>query len=688
MTAPSSQPSSSSRPVAHARDQGARSRRGSRRARAARPSPRGRCRAAPVRMMSGGPADEGRPGEPRDRGRPRAAAAGGSGTKWSSGSSSGSASGPTARTRCDGSGATTARGRSSTGSGTSSSGVGSSGGASSSTDQRGTGSSTALVEAGHDVGEERVDVGRVERRSRRRSASAAAASASASTRRAASAWKSARRAGSARPTTLRASRTWSSSTCTRSVGRGRRAAPRGRARRSPTTGSATRGRPRRRAAGRARGRRPAGRRRPARRSGLARGSPLSRPVGRSWAPVSRAGRRGRDPCTNSTTSRRRSARRRCRAWPRGSCPRATTSVTSVRARFARIQAALLGSTTWSSRECSRSTGAVIRRCRRGSAPRPAAASRRTAAASSRSRPRPGPGLLDVVADAGERLDHVPHQGQQVAVLALGVHRRVDQHEAGDLVGPRFSASRSVSDPPIDRPITKTWSHRSRSEVNARSTSAYQSSQRVTDMSCQRGAVAGQARQLDGEPGVDQVLGPGPHRLRRPGEAVDDQHAGAGSRRARRVRRREAVARVAPVGSGAVRDGLGRRSAGRAGRSSRVTLPPRYVARRAGAPYCRHRGPDRSDAGRTGRGSDREARRRRRRCSTGCASTSSSDPGSVCCSVPRSRASRTCPADGAAILAGNHLSFSDSIFLPLVCKRKIDVPRQVATTSTPRASRAG
>ena len=29
-----------------------------------------------------------------------------------------------------------------------------------------------------------------------------------------------------------------------------------------------------------------------------------------------------------------------------------------------------------------------------------------------------------------------------------------------------------------------------------------------------------------------------------------------------------------------------------------------------------------------------------------------------------------PEDGAAILAGNHLSFSDSIFLPLVCRRKI------------------
>ena len=29
-----------------------------------------------------------------------------------------------------------------------------------------------------------------------------------------------------------------------------------------------------------------------------------------------------------------------------------------------------------------------------------------------------------------------------------------------------------------------------------------------------------------------------------------------------------------------------------------------------------------------------------------------------------------PAEGGAILAGNHLSFSDSIFLPLVCKRKI------------------
>ena len=29
-----------------------------------------------------------------------------------------------------------------------------------------------------------------------------------------------------------------------------------------------------------------------------------------------------------------------------------------------------------------------------------------------------------------------------------------------------------------------------------------------------------------------------------------------------------------------------------------------------------------------------------------------------------------PTDGPAILAGNHLSFSDSIFLPLVCRRKI------------------
>ena len=29
-----------------------------------------------------------------------------------------------------------------------------------------------------------------------------------------------------------------------------------------------------------------------------------------------------------------------------------------------------------------------------------------------------------------------------------------------------------------------------------------------------------------------------------------------------------------------------------------------------------------------------------------------------------------PADGAAILASNHLSFSDSVFLPVVCKRRI------------------
>ena len=38
--------------------------------------------------------------------------------------------------------------------------------------------------------------------------------------------------------------------------------------------------------------------------------------------------------------------------------------------------------------------------------------------------------------------------------------------------------------------------------------------------------------------------------------------------------------------------------------------------------------------------------------------------------PQWRVWRTSPDDGPAILASNRLSFSDSIFLPLVCKRHI------------------
>jgi hypothetical protein len=50
---------------------------------------------------------------------------------------------------------------------------------------------------------------------------------------------------------------------------------------------------------------------------------------------------------------------------------------------------------------------------------------------------------------------------------------------------RSSASRSTSVPPIDRPIANTVSHRPRRSSNARSTSPYQSDQRVLFMSCQR-----------------------------------------------------------------------------------------------------------------------------------------------------------------------------------------------------------
>ena len=41
-----------------------------------------------------------------------------------------------------------------------------------------------------------------------------------------------------------------------------------------------------------------------------------------------------------------------------------------------------------------------------------------------------------------------------------------------------------------------------------------------------------------------------------------------------------------------------------------------------------------------------------------------------------RRRRTCPPSGAAILASNHLSFSDSIFLPLVLRAAGDVPGEV------------
>ena len=49
---------------------------------------------------------------------------------------------------------------------------------------------------------------------------------------------------------------------------------------------------------------------------------------------------------------------------------------------------------------------------------------------------------------------------------------------------RFSARRRVSEAPIDRPMTNTESQRSRKEDSERSASAYQSSHRVTAISCQ------------------------------------------------------------------------------------------------------------------------------------------------------------------------------------------------------------
>ena len=54
--------------------------------------------------------------------------------------------------------------------------------------------------------------------------------------------------------------------------------------------------------------------------------------------------------------------------------------------------------------------------------------------------------------------------------------------------------------------------------------------------------------------------------------------------------------------------------------------------------------------------------------------------------PRVSGLENIPDTGGAILASNHLSFSDSIFLPLVCKRRITFLAKADYFNTP-ASRA-
>lgn len=50
--------------------------------------------------------------------------------------------------------------------------------------------------------------------------------------------------------------------------------------------------------------------------------------------------------------------------------------------------------------------------------------------------------------------------------------------------------------------------------------------------------------------------------------------------------------------------------------------------------------------------------------------------------PRVEGKKNVPATGPAILASNHLSFSDSIFLPLVCKRRITFLAKADYFNTP------
>ncbi len=61
-------------------------------------------------------------------------------------------------------------------------------------------------------------------------------------------------------------------------------------------------------------------------------------------------------------------------------------------------------------------------------------------------------------------------------------------------------------------------------MKARSTSAYQSSQRVTAMSCQRVPWPGSRGSSTVKPGRGEVLGPGAHRLGGAGEPVEHEHA--------------------------------------------------------------------------------------------------------------------------------------------------------------------
>ena len=157
----------------------------------------------------------------------------------------------------------------------------------------------------------------------------------------------------------------------------------------------------------------------------------------------------------------------------------------------------------------------------------------------------------------------------------------------------------------------------------------------------------------------EVLAPRPHRGRRAGEAVAQQHADRAGRRS------------APAGR--------RRDSGAVG-----------AAHRHGARFVHHErrqrsavrglvlGQARLAAARQSVGSAKEVAG----CSTGSSSGWPSDRCSGSSSARRSRAPRTSPTTGPAILASNHLSYADWLFMPLTLPRRVTFVAKAEYFTTP------
>ena len=155
------------------------------------------------------------------------------------------------------------------------------------------------------------------------------------------------------------------------------------------------------------------------------------------------------------------------------------------------------------------------------------------------------GQRDVAADPGQGGPDVSEPGKQQPVPRIrGADRRIDQGESGDRVPVLLGEPEGQPAAHGQTAATNTRSHSARRSANARSTQAYQSSHRVWFSSCHVVPCPGSRGSDDPEAVRLQVLGPWPHRLRRPGEAVTEQHP---------VRPRPAV-----VGLGVRHDGRGRR----------------------------------------------------------------------------------------------------------------------------------